>query len=99
MMHRQYQLLLFLGIASQLSVSVAQEEAYDFVVVGGGVSGLVVANRLIEDPMVKCPLTALSLHASRSCNQMLKQYSLSPRRGEWRFPMTHNESERHIMPI
>lgn len=35
-------------------------EEYDYVVVGGGTSGLVVANRLTEDPTSACCSLALS---------------------------------------
>ena len=36
----------------------AIDSSYDYIVVGGGVSGLVVANRLTEDSDSTCRLTA-----------------------------------------
>jgi ribulose 1,5-bisphosphate synthetase/thiazole synthase len=43
--------LAFAGVCSAVEKSDLKElsENYDYVVVGGGVSGLVVANRLTED--------------------------------------------------
>jgi ribulose 1,5-bisphosphate synthetase/thiazole synthase len=43
--------LLTILIAPALSASVSQE--YDYVIVGGGITGLVVANRLSEDKASK----------------------------------------------
>lgn len=44
-------------------------DSYDYVVVGGGTSGLVVANRLSEDPSSELASKVLILEARR-----LKQY-------------------------
>jgi succinate dehydrogenase/fumarate reductase flavoprotein subunit len=41
-----------LAVAALLGLSSAQD-TYDYVIIGGGVSGLVVANRLTEDKKSK----------------------------------------------
>jgi hypothetical protein len=44
--------LLCITLSPALAASVSQE--YDYVIVGGGITGLVVANRLSEDKSSKC---------------------------------------------
>lgn len=55
--HLQLQLALAYLLVSVQCVPIghatirqAADEVYDYIVVGGGVSGLTVANRLTEDP-------------------------------------------------
>jgi ribulose 1,5-bisphosphate synthetase/thiazole synthase len=48
----------------------AVEEEYDYIVVGGGTSGLVVANRLTENPESMCALLAWPYAQMESLNTM-----------------------------
>ena len=49
MRSRIVQALLLAQSVTESTASKSKDDTYDYVVVGGGVSGLVVANRLTED--------------------------------------------------
>lgn len=43
------------GLATIVSPRTASDTTYDFIIAGGGISGLTVADRLTEDPSGETP--------------------------------------------